>query len=120
VLESEAPTAYPAWSAGWRLSLTEGERQVLGKFKDARNRALKRETPTVSEDRAAQAAKGLPPELQFFFEELGDEGPLPTGLGRVLKGRLTPEHAEEEILPACRQYTDLLSKLVAAFLVAHK
>jgi hypothetical protein len=117
VLQSEEPDLYPAWSPKWRASLTKANRQLLAKFATARNRALKRGTPAVAEERPAQAANTLSPDLQFFFEELADEGPLSTGQDRVLKARLTPKHALEEILPACRQYADLLSRLVTDFVV---
>ena len=57
VLEAEEPAKYLEWSRTWRASLTESDRQLLAKFTSARNRALKRETPTVAEDWLASAAQ---------------------------------------------------------------
>ena len=114
-LESEEPETYPDWSVRWRSTLTDGERKLLAAFTAARNRALKRETPEVQEDYIASALRdpfaGFPAELRFFFQE-----ELPDVADRVFKGRLFPERTEEELLPLCRQYIQLLSTLVAAFL----
>jgi len=118
VLEAEEPIKYVAWSPGWRASRSERERFLLHRFTDARNRALKRQTPSVAEDHAASVIApygNLPPELIFFFME--EEQPL---LGyRVLKCRLMPGEPEEEVVPLCREYERLLSVLVDEFLKAH-
>ena len=119
VLEAEEPEKYPEWSRTWRASLTESDRQLLAKFTSARNRALKRETPTVAEDWLASAAQdayaALSAESLFFFD-----GEFPAVANRVLIGRLTPDSTQDEVVPSCRQYADLLSRLVAAFLKAHE
>jgi hypothetical protein len=115
VLESEEPI-YRQWSPAWQATLTEAERQLLAKFTSARNRALKQGTPTVKGDPIAQAAtSALSPELQFFFFEMIADDGAPVGPNRVLKGRQTPKYAEEELIPICRKYFDLLSRLVTAF-----
>ena len=120
VLQSEAPAVYPAWSPGWRASLTVPERELLAEFTDARNRALKRETPVLSEEwRPLQPGlhrlPRIPAELVFFF---GEEAAAPSE-GRVVVGRLTPEAARGEVLPLCNQYFDILSRLVSTFEQAH-
>lgn len=120
VLQSEFPSAYPDWSLKWRSSLTKEERQLLERFTTARNRAQKRETPVVSEDYLANAARNasstLPAELQVFFLE--DDLPLTSE--RVFKSCLAPAYSEAEVLPLCRQYTNLLSRLVTSFVASHK
>ena len=119
VLKAERPATYQRWSDAWRCSLPEEERQLLAKFTEARNRAVKRETPVVREDRPASEARNLhaslPAELQFFFESAQSQA-----VERVLKGRLTPEYAAEEIIPTCHRYVAILSRLVSAFSEAHK
>jgi hypothetical protein len=118
VLESEEPEIYSEWSRAWRASLTDAERQLLAKFTGARNRALKRETPAVTEDQITQATRsGLSPELLFFFE-VTDEDYGSIGPKRLLRGRFSPQHAEEELIPTCRAYVALLSKEVADFMAS--
>jgi AbiU2 len=113
VLESEEPAVYPSWSKRWRATLTEAERALLAKFTEGRNRALKREAPRVTE-RFSQQPGSLPPELQFFFAEV-DDGDFTPGVPRSLRGRLTPNHEEEELYPECWRYFELLSRLVSDF-----
>src|SRR5258706_6051871 len=85
VLEAEEPEKYRAWSRTWRATLTESDRQLLGEFTTARNRAVKRETPTVAEDwlnsKRQHPYAGLPAEILFFFD-----GEFPAVANRVLIG----------------------------------
>ncbi len=115
VLEAEAHNEYKSWFPSWFASRSKREAFLLNRFVFARNRALKRQTPSVAEDRAASAqfSGKLPPELIFFTEE---EEPIPGR--RVLKCRLRPKDAEEEVVPLCREYATLLSDLVRAFIEA--
>ena len=119
VLESEQPVNYKEWSSIWRASRSERERLLLSQFTEARNRALKRETPPVETDRSAffpQPSAALPPELLgFFFDE---DAPPVYGF-RALKCRLTPDDPEEHVVPLCREYEVLLSLLVRDFLDAN-
>ena len=115
VLESEAPEVYKDWSKGWRTSLTEGQRLLLGSFTQARNRALKREAPSLNEawgevKTRARSGQLTPAELVFFF---GSDAEI--NEGRTLVGRLTPEEAIAEVLPRCSEYYELLLRLVADF-----
>src|SRR5436189_149029 len=96
VLEAEESSKYTRWSPLWRDSRSENERRLLSRFTTARNRALKRETPNVAEDRRAtflfDSCDSVPIEVRMFvFED--DQ---PTARHRVLKCRLTPQDAEEE------------------------
>jgi hypothetical protein len=119
VLKSEYEAGYQQWFDAWRASLTQSERQLLGRFTDARNRALKRETPTVTDDPSGRAAQArLPPELIFFFfDENSDDAERIYG-PRLLKSRMSPNEAAEELIPICREYASLLSRLIADFLSA--
>jgi len=117
VLESEQPGSYKAWSVAWRASRSDRERLLLSRFTDARNRALKRETPSVATDQTAFApapSTSLHPELIFFF----DDEPMPIYGFRALKCRLMPGDPEEHVVPLCREYETLLSTLVREFLVS--
>ena len=117
VLEAEEPRKYVEWSANWREARSERERFLLQRFVDARNRALKRETPSVREDRSSIAqtqSNNLSPELIFFFSE--EDQSLP-GV-RILKCRLRPNDPEEAVLPLCIEYEKLLTQLVQDFLVS--
>jgi hypothetical protein len=114
VLKAEEPEKYVAWSPNWRGARSDRERFLLQRFVDARNRALKRETPNVREDRSPNGQghlRALPPELIFFFGE--DDQSLP-GV-RILKCRLRPGDPEEEVLPLCIEYGKLLTQLVQDF-----
>lgn len=102
VLEAEQQASYKEWSPIWRATRSDRERLLLSRFTDARNRALKRETPPVATDRSAfppQPSDALPPELQAFFF---DEDAPPVYGFRALKCRLTPDDPEEHVVPLCR------------------
>ena len=119
VLEAEQPNGYKKWSPIWRATRSDRERLLLSRFTDARNRALKRETPLVAIDRLAfppQPTNALPPELIFFFE---DDGPTVRGF-RALKCRLSPDDTDEHVVPLCWEYDALLLSLVRDFLGAHE
>ena len=119
VLKAEHPTTYQQWSDTWRSTIPPEDRQLLSKFTQARNRAVKRESPVVHEDHMSSLARNLhsplQPKLLFFFEDLE-----PQPVERVLTGRLTPEHTVEEVIPTCKRYITVLSRLLAAFVDAHK
>lgn len=119
ILQAEEPHKYPEWSHAWKETRSEEDKQMLARFTSARNRALKRETPAVAEDRAASSMlyppAGLPAEFQFIF--LDDDQPFVPY--RTIKSRLVPGGLEEEVVPLCRKYLDLLTELVAAFLKAN-
>ncbi len=116
VLAAEQPQPYLQWSPNWRKARSERERLLLQRFVDARNRALKRETPSVREDGSATEGSSnlLPPELIFFFSEEGQTLP---GV-RVLKCRLRPNDPEEEVIPLCVEYEKLLTQLVQDFMAS--
>jgi hypothetical protein len=120
VLEAEESAKYGQWSPVWRTSRSESERRLLSRFTGARNRALKRETPNVAEDRLASpmltSYDNVPIGVRMCLWEDGEQ---PMGY-RVLKCRLTPDDAEEEVAPLCREYAALLSDLVRDFMEAHR
>ena len=114
-LEAESPDTYTSWSHAWRTSLLPEDRDLLARFTKARNRALKRETPTVQASWDESAPQPhlyarVPPEMVFFFED----APEVTG-ARALVGQLTPDSAVEHLLPLCRRYYELLSRQLADF-----
>ena len=121
VLEAEESSKYNEWSPVWRNSRSENERHLLSRFTGARNRALKRETPKVAEDRLASlmfaSYDNVPIAVRMFVWEDEDDQP-PMG-HRILKCRLTPDNVEEEVVPLCREYAALLSDLVRDFMDAH-
>jgi hypothetical protein len=120
VLEAEENSKYSEWSPVWRNSLSENERRLLSRFTEARNRALKRETPKVGEDRHSSSIfasyDNVPIAVRMSWEE---EDYQPMGF-RVLKCRLMPDDVEEEVVPLCREYAALLSHLVGDFMEAHR
>ena len=120
VLEAEEPSKYREWSPVWRQSRSENERRLLSRFTDARNRALKCETPKVAEDHLASSLfnsyDNVPIGVRMLWEE---EDFQPLGF-RVLRCRLTPDDVEEEVVPLCREYAALLSHLVSDFMEAHR
>jgi hypothetical protein len=111
VLEAEEPDKYSEWSPARRNMRSEADKDLLGRFTTARNRALKRATPGVVEDQLTSgfvASDGnLPAELQFFFSE-DSEGCLPAIGHRVIKVRLRPSDVEEDIAPLCRKYDTIV------------
>ena len=114
-LEAELPDTYTPWSRAWRASLLSEDRDLLARFTEARNRALKRETPTVQASWDESAPQPhlyarVPPEMVFFF----DDAPVVTG-AHALVGQLTPDSAVERLLPLCRRYYELLSRQLADF-----
>ena len=119
ILEAEEQHKYPEWSRAWRETRSEKEKQMLARFTSARNRALKRETPAVAYDRTASSILyppgSLPAEFQFIFDD--DDQPFVPY--RTITSRLVPDGVEEEVVPHCRKYLDLLTELVAAFLNAN-
>lgn len=122
VLEAEEPDKYSEWSPAWRNTRPEADKDLLGRFTSARNRALKRATPGVVEDHFASgfvAADGnLPAELRFFFSEDSEDNPPAMGR-RDIKVRLRPSDVEENIVSLCRKYEALLSEMVRNFVEAY-
>jgi hypothetical protein len=120
VLDAEEHSKYGEWSPVWRNSRSEDERRLLSRFTNARNRALKRETPTVAEDRLASSVfasyDNVPIAVRLSWEE---EDYQPIGF-HVLKCRLTPDDVEEEVVPLCRKYLALLKDLIGDFMEAHR
>ena len=120
VLEAERGETYAEWSLKWRATRTDEERKLLSRFTEARNRAVKRQTPLIQEGQRLQHVQsaGLPPELMFFFFE--DEEDKPSLLSpRILLSRLRADETAEEILPLCRSYESILSALVSDFIAHH-
>jgi hypothetical protein len=111
VLAAEEPSRYKEWSADWRGARPEEDKRVLARFTDARNRALKRETPNVSEDWLGPSASydGIPAHAIMAFLE---DGELPIS-DRLFNARLTAGDDEEDVVSLCRQYAGLLADLVA-------
>lgn len=122
VLEAEDPSEYKEWWPAWLRARPEKERRLLSRFKDARNRALKRETPAIAEDRLSSTMfasyDNVPIAVRLSLWE--EEEDHPTMVHRVLRFRLTPGDAEEEVVPLCREYARLLSQLVGDFMEAHR
>lgn len=120
VLEAEESSKYGEWSPVWRNSRSENERRLLSRFTGARNRALKRETPKVAEDHLASSMFTSNDNLPIGVRmSLWEDDQQPMGY-RVLRCRLTPDDAEEEVAPLCREYAALLSDLVRDFMEAHR
>ena len=119
VLEAETGETYAEWSLKWRATRTNEERKLLSRFTEARNRAVKRETPLIQEEQGFQHVQnaGLPPELMFFFFDEEDKPSLLSP--RILLSRLRPNETAEEILPLCRSYESILNALVSDFIAHH-
>ena len=118
VLEAEAGSKYIEWSPAWRESRSESERRLLAKFTEARNRAVKRESPKTSQkhdELPAQSSTGLPIGVaMFIFDDYDFQV-----ADRSFSFQLTPKDVEQEIFPLCREYSLLLSELVADFIKSY-
>ena len=120
VFQKENKAEYDSWAPGWFQSRSGPEELLMKRFKQERTQALKLtgsdlagDTVLVPTTRIPGANSPLSTQLIWWGES------IPEIATTGLRCRFAYDNADVAVVPAAREYVELLGQLVRDFLASH-